>query len=67
VAHQFVGNDCGTRFGVLKAKVAHEQTSWFGCGRQSVTKRIAFGRMIRLIRPWLVITFLVVQRRKRLS
>src|SRR5262249_56555870 len=23
VADQFVGNDCGTRFGVLKAKVAH--------------------------------------------
>jgi len=26
VAYQFVGDNCGTRFGVLKAEVAHDQT-----------------------------------------
>lgn len=33
VAYQLVGDGGGTRLGMLQAEVAHDQTSWFGCGR----------------------------------
>jgi hypothetical protein len=36
MSYQLVGDDGGTRFGVLKAEVAHSQTSWFGGGDQPI-------------------------------
>lgn len=36
VADEFVGDGGGTRLGMLQAEVAHDQTSWFGCGDQPI-------------------------------
>jgi hypothetical protein len=36
VAHQLVGNDGGTRLGVMQAEVAHIKPLWFGGGDQPI-------------------------------